>query len=152
MKKISGTIVSAEKNTFYVVICNALIFSKYKKMVNELNIYSYIPQVDLPWLSSCRTETLRMITASPSLPTNQRYPSNNFSHATSQSALYVWLSLRSFRRAPWFQWSDSAFVSVNIVLSCIKFIPIFTGRPDLNNLNSPQLFIIISFIDRLGHL
>lgn len=37
------------KIILYVVIFDALIFNKYKEMVNELNIYSYIPQMDVPW-------------------------------------------------------------------------------------------------------
>lgn len=34
----------------------------------------------------------------------------------------------------------------------IKFILILTERRDLKNFDSPQMFIITSFTDRLGHL
>lgn len=85
MKKNFQCCSQCRRNIFFVIICNALIFNKKRKMVNELNIYRCIPQVDLPWLSSPRTETLRKITASLSLLTDQKCPSNNFSHETPQS-------------------------------------------------------------------
>lgn len=65
----------------------------------------------------------------------------------------VWLFLHSFRRASWFQWLDTVFMSEHYI-KLYRIYPSTDGkeRPELNNLSSPQMFIMISFTDRLGHL
>lgn len=102
--------------------------------------------MDLPWLSSLRTETLRKTAASLSLLTNQRCPSKDFNTSVSFASIPLGKP---------YDFHDQTLCSCLWTLyQAISSLSNIDGkqRPDLNKLSSSQMFIIISFTERLRNL